>query len=226
MSDLSVRVAPSLLASDFGRLAEEVAVVEAAGARLLHLDVMDGQFVPNISFGMPIIRAVRKQTRLLLQTHLMIEQPERYIEAFQEAGSDEIVVHAEASVHLHRTVQQIHATGARAGLALNPHTPLDVLRWIRDDLDSVLIMTVNPGFGGQAFITEMLPKIRAARELLGPDVDIIVDGGVDADTAPACVAAGANILVAGTAVFAHPDGPEAGMAAILAAASDGRPDAR
>lgn len=214
MSQHGIKIAPSLLASDFGHIAEQVATVEAAGAPVLHLDVMDGLFVPNISFGMPIIRAVRKVTRMHLQTHLMIERPERYIEDFQEAGSDEIVVHAEACTHLHRVVQQIHATGARAGVALNPHTPLDVLRWIREDLDSVLIMTVNPGFGGQAFITEMLPKIRAARELLGPDVDIIVDGGVDADTAPSCIAEGANVLVAGTAVFAHPNGPAAGIAAI------------
>jgi ribulose-phosphate 3-epimerase len=218
MSERDIKVAPSLLASDFTRLGEQVALVERAGVPVLHLDVMDGLFVPNISFGIPVIRAVRKVTRLMLQTHLMIERPERYIEDFQEAGSDEIVVHAEACIHLHRTLQQIHAVGARAGVALNPHTPLDVLEWIRGDVDSVLLMTVNPGFGGQEFIAEMLPKVRAARALLGPEVDIIVDGGVDADTAPACVAEGANVLVAGTAVFAHPDGPAAGVKAILAAA--------
>jgi ribulose-phosphate 3-epimerase len=220
MTDRPTLVAPSLLASDFGHLADEVAAMERAGASLLHLDVMDGQFVPNISFGSPVIRAVRKLTRLPLQTHLMIEQPERYIEAFQEAGSDEIVVHAEACVHLHRTVQQIHAVGARAGVALNPHTPLDTLEWIKADLDIVLLMTVNPGFGGQKFIGEMLPKIRAARELLGPRVDIVVDGGVDAETAPPCLAEGANVLVAGTSIFAHRDGPEAGARAMIAVAAD------
>jgi ribulose-phosphate 3-epimerase len=217
MSGAAVKIAPSILASDFGRLAEQVALMERAGVDLLHLDVMDGLFVPNISFGVPIIRAVRKVTRLPIQTHLMIERPERYIQAFHEAGSDEIVVHAEATVHLHSALQQIHAAGARAGVALNPHTPLDVLEWIRDDVDGVLLMTVNPGFGGQKFIREMLPKIRAARALLGPGVDITVDGGVDAETGRLCRAEGANIFVAGTSIFAHRDGPEAGAHEMMAA---------
>jgi ribulose-phosphate 3-epimerase len=209
-----VQIAPSLLAADFGHLADAVRAVEASGAEVVHLDVMDGVFVPNISYGAPVIKAVRPLTTLPFMAHLMIEAPERYVETFRELGCDEILVHEEASPHLHRTLQMIRHSGARAGVALNVHTPLNVLEWVKDLLDSVLVMTVNPGFGGQAFIAEMLPKIEAARRMLGPDVDIVVDGGIDASTAPRVVAAGANVLVAGTSVFAHPDGVSAGVAAL------------
>ena len=212
--DSPIRISVSLLACDFARIGEQVMEAERGGADFIHLDVMDGAFVPNISFGVPVIRSVRKVTSLPLQTHLMIQDADRYIEAFRNAGSDEIWVHAEASPHLYRSLQAIHATGAKAGVALNPHTPLNVLEWVKDELDAVLIMTVNPGFGGQAFIAAMLPKIRAARALLGPDVDVAVDGGVDAKTAPLVVEAGANVLIAGTSVFAHPGGVAAGIAAL------------
>lgn len=209
-----IKISVSLLACDFARIGEQMMEAERAGADVIHLDVMDGAFVPNISFGAPVIRSVRKVTGLPLQTHLMIQDADRYIKAFRDAGSDEIWVHAEASPHLYRSLQVIHAMGAKAGVALNPHTPLNVLEWVKDELDAVLIMTVNPGFGGQAFIAAMLPKIRAARALLGPDVDVAVDGGVDAKTAPLVVEAGANVLIAGTSVFAHPGGVAAGIAAL------------
>ncbi|HEY3412433.1 MAG TPA: ribulose-phosphate 3-epimerase [Armatimonadota bacterium] len=212
--DPAIKISVSLLACDFARIGEQVSEAERAGADIIHLDVMDGAFVPNISFGVPVINSVRKVTGLPLQTHLMIQDADRYIEAFRKAGSDQIWVHAEASPHLHRSLQAIHAAGAKAGVALNPHTPLDVLEWVKDDLDAVLIMTVNPGFGGQSFIEAMLPKIRAARAMLGPNVDVAVDGGVDARTAPLVVDAGANVLIAGTAVFSHPGGVAAGIAAL------------
>lgn len=209
-----VRVSVSLLASDFSRIAEQVAEAERGGADMVHLDVMDGAFVPNISFGPPVISCVRATTGLHLQTHLMIQEADRYIEAFRGAGSDEIWVHAEACPHLHRTLHAIRATGAKAGVVLNPHTPLDVLEWVKDGLDAVLIMTVNPGFGGQVFLETMLPKIEAARAMVDADTDIAVDGGIDEQTAGRCVAAGANVLIAGTAVFRHPDGIAAGIAAL------------
>lgn len=209
-----VRISVSLLAADFARLGEQVTEAERGGADCIHLDVMDGAFVPNISFGPPVISSVRKVTALPLQTHLMIQGADTYIEAFRQAGSDEIWVHAEACKHLHRTLQAIRAAGARAGVALNPHSPLNVLDWVRHEVDAVLIMTVNPGFGGQEFIHGMLPKIRGAREMLGPNVDIAVDGGMDRNTARLCVEAGANVLIAGTAVFAHPDGVAAGIRAV------------
>lgn len=214
-------IAPSVLAADLTRLGEEVRGAEQAGADVIHLDVMDGVFVPNISFGPPVCAAVRAETRLPVWTHLMIQQPERYIDTFREAGSDQIVVHTEACVHLHRVLQQIRATGAHAGVALNPHTPLDSLLWVRDLLDSVLIMTVNPGFGGQSFLESTLPKIKAARDLVGPNVDIIVDGGIDERTARAVVAEGANALVAGTSVFRHTGGMVEGVRALRAAACAG-----
>jgi ribulose-phosphate 3-epimerase len=208
-----LKVAPSVLAADFSRLAEEIARVEEAGAELLHLDVMDGAFVPNISFGIPVIEAIRKVTGLHLQTHLMIEKPERYISDYRKAGSDEIIVHEEASAHLHRTLQMIRDSGAGAGVALNVHTPLDVLEWVGEEMDSLLLMTVNPGFGGQSFIGAMLPKIRRARQML-PGIDIIVDGGVDQTTISSCAEAGASTFVAGTSVFRHSDGSAGALQAL------------
>ena len=208
-----VRIAPSILSADFGRLADEVRAAEAAGADYIHCDVMDGRYVPNITIGPLVVRAVRAATKLPLDVHLMIVEPERYVDEFAAAGADIITVHAEASTHLHRTVQQIRAHGKRASVALNPHSSLDSLGIVLPDLAMVLLMTVNPGFGGQRFIDEVVPKIRALREEIvrrGLDVDIEVDGGIAADTAQTVVAAGANVLVAGNAVFAVPDKNYAG----------------
>ena len=202
-----VRIAPSILSADFGRLAEEVAAAEAAGADYIHVDIMDGRFVPNITIGPLVVRAVRKATKLPLDVHLMIVEPERYVEEFARAGADLITVHAEASPHLHRTVEQIRSLGKRASVALNPHSSLDSLHVVLPELSMVLLMTVNPGFGGQRFIDAVVPKIRELREEVvrrGLDVDIEVDGGIAADTAPIVVGAGANVLVAGSAVFASP----------------------
>ena len=202
-----VRIAPSILSADFGRLAEEVAAAEAAGADYIHVDIMDGRFVPNITIGPLVVRAVRKATKLPLDVHLMIVEPERYVDEFASAGADLITVHAEASPHLHRTVEQIRSLGKRASVALNPHSSLDSLHVVLPELSMVLLMTVNPGFGGQRFIEAVVPKIRELREEIvrrGLDVDIEVDGGIAADTAPIVVGAGANVLVAGSAVFAAP----------------------
>lgn len=204
-----VKIFPSLLAADFGSLSRSVGSLDATSADAVHCDVMDGRFVPNISFGPMVVKAVKPHTRLPLCCHLMIEQPENYIDEFVEAGAVEISVHAEACVHLHRVIQQIKATGIHAGVALNPSTPLCMVENIISDLDMLLIMTVNPGFGGQRFIPEMLSKIAQARQLadeFNPELDIAVDGGIDASTAPSVVEVGANILIAGTAVFGHPDG--------------------
>jgi len=202
-----VRIAPSILSADFGRLAEEVAAAEAAGADYIHVDIMDGRFVPNITIGPLVVRAVRKATKLPLDVHLMIVEPERYVDEFASAGADLITVHAEASPHLHRTVEHIRSLGKRASVALNPHSSLDSLHIVLPELSMVLLMTVNPGFGGQRFIQAVVPKIRELREEIvrrGLDVDIEVDGGIAADTAPIVVGAGANVLVAGSAVFATP----------------------
>ena len=204
---LERRVAPSILSADFGRLAEEVAAAEAAGADYIHVDIMDGRFVPNITIGPLVVRAVRKATKLPLDVHLMIVEPERYVDEFASAGADLITVHAEASPHLHRTVEHIRSLGKRASVALNPHSSLDSLHIVLPELSMVLLMTVNPGFGGQRFIQAVVPKIRELREEIvrrGLDVDIEVDGGIAADTAPIVVGAGANVLVAGNAVFAAP----------------------
>jgi len=202
-----VRIAPSILSADFGRLAEEVAAAEAAGADYIHVDIMDGRFVPNITIGPLVVRAVRKATKLPLDVHLMIVEPERYVDEFANAGADLISVHAEATPHLHRLVEHIRSLGKRASVALNPHSSLDSLHIVLPELSMVLLMTVNPGFGGQRFIQAVVPKIRELREEIvrrGLDVDIEVDGGIAADTAPIVVGAGANVLVAGNAVFAAP----------------------
>ena len=219
-----VRIAPSVLSADFGRLAEEVAAVEAAGADLVHLDVMDGRFVPNITIGPMVVEAVRKATRLPLDVHLMIVEPERYLEAFAEAGAATITVHAEVSPHLHRTLQAIRAAGARPAVALNPSTDLSAVEWVLEDCAQVLIMTVNPGFGGQHYVpacTEKVRRLRAMAQARAPGLDIQVDGGVNADTAGLVAGAGANVLVAGTAIFGAGDYRRA-IAELRAAAEGGR----
>jgi ribulose-phosphate 3-epimerase len=198
------KIAPSLLSADFSRLAEEIAAVEQAGADLIHIDVMDGHFVPNITIGAGVIAALRKTTRLPFDVHLMIENADRYLESFVQAGSDIITVHAEATHHLHRTVTMIRELGVKAGVSLNPATPLGQVEEILTAVDQLLIMTVNPGFGGQKFITGVLPKIRRAKEMINrtaPDVLIEVDGGVTLDNLAAIAEAGADILVAGAAIF-------------------------
>ena len=202
-----VYVAPSLLSADFSKLQEEVKDIELGGAEWLHLDVMDGHFVPNITFGPGLVKALRPHSNLFFDVHLMIENPDQYIGEFANAGADMIVVHAEACTHLHRTIQSIHALGKKAGVALNPATSLSVLDYILPDLDMVLLMSVNPGFGGQKFIN-IVPKLERLMEMcnaLGVSPLIQVDGGITPETAPLVVNAGANVLVAGSAVFGKPD---------------------
>ncbi len=202
------KIAPSILSADFSRLGEEIRAVEAGGADYIHVDVMDGRFVPNITIGPLVVEAARKVTRLPLDVHLMIVEPDRYVPAFAEAGADIIVVHAEASVHLHRTVQLIRSYGKRAGVALNPATPLNVLDYVLQELDLILLMTVNPGFGGQSFIEACLPKIHALRGMLdkrGLETELEVDGGVKTDNIESISRAGADVFVAGSAVFGAPD---------------------
>lgn len=201
-------VAPSLLAADFARLGEEVSAIAAAGADWLHLDVMDGHFVPNISFGPAVVKALRKHCRLPFDVHLMIAPADPYLAAFAEAGADLITLHPEAGPHLHRSLQTIRALGRKAGVVLNPGTPASAVEPVLDLCDLILVMTVNPGFGGQSFIPSMLPKIAALRAMIdasGRDIRLEVDGGVTAATAPAVLEAGADVLVAGTAVFGAPD---------------------
>lgn len=205
---LPIRIAPSILSADFGRLAEEVRAIEAAGADVVHVDVMDGRFVPNITIGPLVVEAVRKVTKLPIDVHLMIVEPERYVEAFAKAGADVVSVHAEVSPHLHRTLQAIRAAGARPAIALNPSTPLSAVEWVIGDCEMVLVMTVNPGFGGQRYIeacTEKVRQLRALADRANPAMEIEVDGGVKPETAAKVAAAGANVLVAGTAVFGAPD---------------------
>lgn len=205
---MSVKIAPSILSADFARLGDQVAEAEAAGADYIHVDVMDGHFVPNLTMGPHVVRAVRRVTALPLDVHLMMEAPERYLEAFCQAGASILTVHVETCPHLHRTVQQIKELGCQAGVTLNPATPAVSLVEILPYVDLVLVMTVNPGFGGQEFIAGMLPKIRQVRSMLdahNPKAELEVDGGIGPDTAPRVVAAGAEVLVAGSAIFGQDD---------------------
>lgn len=212
-----MKIAPSILSADFAALGEAIARVEAAGADLLHVDVMDGHFVPNLTIGPPVIESIRKRTGLPLDVHLMIEEPERWVETYVSAGADYVTVHAEASAHLHRALTSIREAGARSGVALNPSTPPEGLQYVLDDLDLVLVMSVNPGFGGQSFIPTAYEKIRRLRQILGKrDVLVSVDGGVKVDNAARLAQAGAMVLVAGSSVFGTPD-PGAAVAALRGA---------
>ncbi len=215
---MTIRIAPSILSADFTRLGEQVAAVAAAGADVIHIDVMDGHFVPNITMGPLVVAAVRRATTIPLDVHLMITEPDRYLDAFVQAGAGTVSVHLEACTHLHRTLTRIRELGARAGVAINPATPVAAVGEVLDELDQVIVMSVNPGFGGQRFIPRTYERIRALRALLGArPVDIEIDGGVDVSNARALVDAGASMLVAGAAIFATPD-PTAATRAIRQAA--------
>jgi len=201
-------IAPSLLSADFGRLAEEVGAVEKAGADLLHVDIMDGRFVPNITIGPPVVAAIKRCAKLPLDVHLMIVEPERYIEAFADAGADVLTVHAEATPHLQRAVAQVRELGKKAGVSLNPSTSLSAIEWVLTDIDMVLLMTVNPGFGGQEYLPSMTGKIELLRSQLvrsGLSVDIEVDGGIKTDNIAEVVRAGANVIVSGSGIFKTKD---------------------
>jgi ribulose-phosphate 3-epimerase len=218
----SIKIAPSILSADFMRLGAQVQEAEAAGVDRVQIDVMDGRFVPNITFGSAAIRALRPLTKLQLEAHLMVQPPEDFIDRIAEAGADTIIVHQEATPHLHRAIQHIHALGKKAGVAINPSTPANMLTEVLGYLQLVLVMTVNPGFGGQEFIPETLAKLREIRNWIGErrlECELEVDGGINLDTAPRVVEAGANVLVAGTAVFASKDGVAAGIQELLAACS-------
>jgi ribulose-phosphate 3-epimerase len=210
---MDIRIAPSILSADFSKLGEEIASVEAGGADWLHVDVMDGHFVPNMTIGPLVVEAIKPRTNLPLDCHLMITNPDAYIPAFAKAGADVITVHVEASPHLHRTLQLIRSLGVKAGVALNPHTPLAMIENVLTDLDMVLLMTVNPGFGNQKFISNTLPKIQALRQYLDAQdlqhVEIEVDGGINEETSRLVRAAGANVLVAGNAIYNAPDRADA-----------------
>jgi ribulose-phosphate 3-epimerase len=219
----AIRIAPSILSADFARLGDQVQVAEAAGADVIHVDVMDGHFVPNITIGPLVVSAVRRVTTLPIDVHLMITQPERYVEAFAEAGADVLTVHPEATVHLQRVLQQIRDLGVASGVAFNPATPETVLTYMMPYVDLVLVMTVNPGFGGQSLIPEMREKIAAVRSMIdasGRAVWLSVDGGIDATTAPEVVRRGANHLVAGSAIYGAPDGVARAVARLREAVND------
>jgi ribulose-phosphate 3-epimerase len=221
MDKQAVKLAPSILAADFAHLGKHVGEAEQAGADRIHIDVMDGHFVPNISMGTPIIESLRRITHLPLEIHLMISNPDFFLDEFTEAGSDAFLVHWEGNNNLHRTIQRIKVLGKRASVAINPATPASVLEEILHDVDQVLVMTVNPGFGHQPFIHTTLPKIRRVRQMIDeirPGCDLEVDGGIDAATAPLVVSAGANVLVAGSAIFGASDGVAAAMQRLQAAA--------
>ncbi|TKI53229.1 ribulose-phosphate 3-epimerase [Lysinibacillus mangiferihumi] len=214
-----IQIAPSILAANFAKLGEEVKDVERAGAKLIHIDVMDGHFVPNISFGSIVLDAIRPLTDLPLDVHLMIENPDQYIEQFAKAGADYITVHVEACRHLHRTIQLIRSYGVKPGVVLNPHTPIETIQHILEDIDMVLFMTVNPGFGGQKFIHSVVPKIEALSTIIKErnlDVAIEIDGGINAETIVPCAKAGATIFVAGSAIYSKED-RTAALQEILAA---------
>jgi len=218
----AVHLAPSLLAADFSHLADAVRALEGSGAERIHVDVMDGVFVPNFTFGTDTVRSIRRHTALPLELHLMIVEPDRHLETFARAGADAITVHYEVCPHLHRTLTAIRALDCRSGAAINPSTPAANLDDILEVCDLALVMTINPGYGGQKLIPRTLRKVAQVRAEIDRqelDTEIEVDGGVDAGNAQACVEAGANVLVAGTAVFGHPDGPAAGGQAVLAAAA-------
>jgi ribulose-phosphate 3-epimerase len=214
-----IRFAPSILAADFTRLGEQVAEAEAAGATYIHIDIMDGRFVPNITMGPFIVEAVRRATSLPLDVHLMIVEPEKHIQAFVDAGASLLSVHVEACPHLHRVLQQIRQAGVRPSVVLNPHTPAVAIKEVLPFVDMILAMTVNPGFGGQSFIPETLPKLREIRQMIessGRTIDLEVDGGIDERTAPQVVEAGANVLVTGTSVFRAPEGIAAALKGLRA----------
>jgi ribulose-phosphate 3-epimerase len=203
-----IKIAPSILSADFARLGEEVAKVEAAGADWIHVDVMDGRFVPNITIGPLVVKALRRVTKLPLDVHLMIVEPERYVDAFAEAGADTITIHVEACTHLHRTLAHIRSLGKRAGVTMNPSTSEESIKYVLGVIDQVLVMSVNPGFGGQSFIPEVLPKVAAIRKMIddsGRTIDLEIDGGITEVTAKDAIAAGARVLVAGNAVFNSKD---------------------
>ena len=219
---MTAKIAPSILAADLLHLGDQVAAAEQGGADRFQVDVMDGVYVPNISFGLPVVAALRRATQRLVEAHLMIVQPERYVEGFAQAGADLIIVHQEAAMHLDRVLQHIKQLGKKAGVALNPATPATVLDQIVEQVDLVLVMTVNPGFGGQTFIPYTLRKIRQVQQLLSernPACEIEIDGGVEVETIGAAYEAGARVFVAGTSVFGHPAGPAAGVRALIEAAA-------
>jgi ribulose-phosphate 3-epimerase len=212
--ETAIKLAPSILSADVARLAEQVGEAEQGGADRIHVDVMDGHFVPNLTFGPVIVKWLRRVTQLPLEVHLMITNPDQFLDDFAQAGADTLIVHQEGAIHLNRTVQQIKALGRRAGVAINPATPAVMLDEILPDLDLVLVMTVNPGFGGQQFLAGTLPKIRAIRQRidsLGTGCELEVDGGIDHETAPLVVAAGARVLVAGSSIYGASDGVAAAM---------------